>query len=239
MQNERDRHPRALGAAHGLCSPSSGNISQPPLLHPSQGDGAMTSWLGLGPTGEVLGPTQPYNTPTHAHHTPPTPPPFNPAGVTGQKGPRQLPRSPVWAPDGQATDPGPEWSPPCTKKPRHTRKTHTTHTKQNPPAQRIRQHTPTQPNTHTCTHLGADTDSHSTSHTHVPTTQGTQMHTWVQKCTSQLAHNPGICVTTTDTQCPRSFTQVLRDKKCRVPVPPGARSHTPHMEPHRPSPSPS
>lgn len=68
-------------------------VSHPPL-HPSQGDGAVKSWLGLRPTGEVPGPTQPYSTPTHAHHTPPTPPPFNPVGVTARRAPASSLRVP-------------------------------------------------------------------------------------------------------------------------------------------------
>lgn len=150
-------------------------VSHPPL-HPSQGDGAVKSWLGLRPTGEVPGPTQPYSTPTHAHHTPPTPPPFNPVGVTARRAPAsslRVPSGPLVAERPRTrTEPSLHSS---TQKPRHARKTHTAHVKQNRPVQHI-QHTPTELNTHTCSHFGADTDTHSTSHTHVPTTQGPNAH---------------------------------------------------------------
>ena len=147
-----------------------------PLLHPSQGDGAVKSWLGLRPTGEVPGPTQPYSTPTHAHlHTHTTHHPLlRPLilRVSLPEGPPPAPSEsrlgPWWL-----SDPGPEWSPPCTAAHRnpgtHTRHTHNTHETKSPC---------TAHPTHTdrAQHTHMYTLTHSTSHTHRPTTQGPNAH---------------------------------------------------------------
>ena len=73
-----------------------------------------------------------------------------------------------------AKRPGPEWSLPCTAAHRNagSQARHTHHTRSKIPLHGTPSNTDPEPNTHTCPHFGTDTDTHSTSHTQVPTTQG-------------------------------------------------------------------